>query len=59
MIFVVDEIYDTVTVVLTQLDLDWMYYHTPAVVLDAKPPFALKTNILMQTTKHFCSRIFT
>ena len=38
---------------LTQLDLDWMFYHTPALVLDAKPPFALKTNISMPTTNIF------
>ena len=36
-------------IVVIQLDLDWTYYHTPALVLDAKPPFASKTNIPMQT----------
>jgi len=34
---------------VTQLDLDQMFYYTPALVLDAKPPFALKTNISMPT----------
>jgi len=35
---------------LTQLDLDQTFYYTLALVLDAKPPFASKTNISMPTT---------
>jgi len=31
---------------VTQLDLDQTYYHTLALVLDAKPPFASKTILL-------------
>jgi len=38
---------------MTQLDLDRTFYHTPALVLDEKPPFASKTNISMPTTNIF------
>ena len=38
---------------LTQLDLDQTFYYTPALVLDEKPPFALKTNTSMPITNIF------